>query len=49
MIFKIEYEIFPLRAIYRTGIEAKDEESAKQIFLANYPRATIRKVELYSL
>lgn len=47
MIFKIEYEIPPLRTIYYHGIGATDEETAIKRFKANNPRAKIRKVELY--
>lgn len=47
MIFKIEYEIPPLRAIYSHGIDASDKEIAIKRFKANNPRAKIRKVEIY--
>lgn len=47
MIFKIEYEIPPLRAIYYHGVGAEDEETAIKRFKANNPKAKIRKVELY--
>lgn len=49
MIFKIEYEIPPLRAIYRHEVDACDEETAIKRFKVNNPRAKIRKVELYDL
>lgn len=49
MIFNIEYEIPPLRAIYHHGVDAPDEETAIKRFQANNPRAKIRKIELYKI
>jgi hypothetical protein len=46
MIFKIEYEIPFMRAIWTTEIEAVDEKQARNLFQANNQRARIRKIEV---
>ncbi|MCR6096872.1 hypothetical protein HXA31_20515 [Salipaludibacillus agaradhaerens] len=46
VIYEIEYEIPPLRAIYSHGVGAVDEETAVKKFKANNPRAEIRKVKV---
>jgi hypothetical protein len=45
IVFVIEYEIPPLRAIYYTSIKAKNEEQAKEAFFIWHPSAKIRKVD----
>lgn len=47
MIFKIEYEIPPLRAIYTHGVGADDKKTAIKRFKANNPKAKIRKVSCW--
>lgn len=47
MIFKIEYEVPPTRAIYTHGVGATDEGSAIKRFEASNPKAKIRKIEKY--
>lgn len=44
-IFKITYQIPPLRAIYSHGVGAEDEETAIKRFKANNPKAKIMSVE----
>ncbi|GIN22565.1 hypothetical protein [Siminovitchia fordii] len=46
VIYEFEYEMPPLRAIYRHGIYAVDEETAIKRFKANNPKAKIRKVKV---
>ena len=44
IFFEIEYEVFPLRAIYFANVEAKTEEEALQKFWKEHPRAIVRSV-----
>jgi hypothetical protein len=41
--FDVEYEIPPLRAIYRWKCEAKNEQEAKALFKKENPLGRIRK------
>jgi hypothetical protein len=47
MIFTVEYEIPPLRAIYHSNVSGKDSEMAERVFKTNNPKAKIRNVKLY--
>lgn len=46
VIYEFDYEISPLRAIYRHGVGAVDEKTAIEKFKANNPKAKIRSVKV---
>lgn len=43
-VYQIEYEVFPLRAIYHVDIEANSEDEALQSFWNDNPRGVVRSI-----
>lgn len=45
-VYKIEYEIPPLRAIYHCECDAYDEQGARLLFSSGIPLGHIRKIQI---
>lgn len=43
--YQIEYEVFPLRAIYQVDIEANSEDEALKSFWKSKPRGEVRSID----